>query len=228
MSRSILAAAAFGVALAGASAPAGAATVSAGYNPALISGDTVGARYRGQSTGDEHYVGVNDLGSSANRTEQSYVWQNGAIPFSFSYDSTTGSVVSMLDDLDAISFGGPTGEAFDVLQLTLSNRSKDTATFTVSDLEVNGMPLVDGVGDPFGDLTCAAFCDFMVTDFAVATVLTVTGTINFAGTMDSNDSERVRFEVKAGTTPIPLPPALGLMLGGLSMLGFLGWRRRTA
>jgi len=197
----------------------GAATLTPGYNTSLLSADTVGTRYRSQATSNEHYVGVNDLGVGSNRSEAGHVWVPGLIDFAFSYNSLSGLISSTLGT-NTITFDGTKGLVSNALKLTLSNQSKKTAVFTVSDLEVNG--------DPIADLMCASYCDWMVTDFPVLSSLNVTGKINFEGIMDFNDQERVKFEITSSAiTPVPLPAAGLMLLTGIGGLVVMRRKRPT-
>ena len=199
-----------------------AATVSPGYVSGTINGDAVGLRYRSQSTGREIFVGKNDLSTGANRSEAEYGWTPGSLAFSFVFDGLTGQVTSTLGTTVTSYASGFNMEAF-VLKLTLANRSKNTGTFAVNGLSVNGQAL--------GNFTSTNYTDWTVTGFTVAPLLTVTGTLVHAGLFDKNDSERVKFEVTAGLreiSAVPVPAALPLMLAGLGGLAFVARRRKAA
>lgn len=205
-----------------------AATLSNGYNASLLSADTVGVRYRGQSTGNEHYVGVNDLGVGANRSEGAITWAQDDYAFVFTFDSLTGKLSSTFDGGTAVTYNSTPGFVSDVLHLTLANRVKNgsTGVLTINNLTVNG----EAIGS--GPLTCAlgpVVCEFMVTNFAVGPLLTVAGSINLTGLFDTNQSETSRFQIEASAVaPVPLPAALPLFAAALGLLGYLGWRRREA
>jgi len=51
----------------------------------------------------------------------------------------------------------------------------------------------------------------------------------FTGTVPSNFDERLKFDIKTvQVSPVPLPPAMALMLAGLGALGWVGRRRAAA
>ncbi len=51
----------------------------------------------------------------------------------------------------------------------------------------------------------------------------------FTGSVPSNFDERLKFDIKTvQVSPVPLPPALALMLAGLAALGWVGRRRAAA
>jgi len=203
-----------------AGSPLAAAQITPGFNPAIVGSETAALRFRGQSTGNEVYLGQNDLGVGANRDEGAVVWAPGTYGFTWTFDSLTG-------DLDYTGIGGLLAftrttamPAPDVVQFTLSNRSKSTGTFEVRNLTVNGESIADQGAVP-------GFNDFMITDFAVMDTLTIAGDLVVAGIFDLNDSERVRVQFSASkdpTAPIPLPAALPLMGAGIGALALL--RRR--
>jgi hypothetical protein len=221
LKRACLAVAFFAGAIAG--GPLAAASISAGFNPLIVGSETAALRFRGQSTGNEIYLGQNDLGVGANRDEVGVTWTPGAYSFVWTFDSLTGG-------LDYTGIGGPLAfdrttamPAPDVVQFTISNRSKATGTFEVRNLTVNGESIADlGV--------VGGFNDFMITDFGVMDTLTIAGDLVVAGTFDRNDSERVRVQFSASRNPtaaaIPLPAALPLLGAGIGALAVLRRRKR--
>jgi len=59
----------------------------------------------------------------------------------------------------------------------------------------------------------------------------ITGQVQaqFTGTVPNNFDERLKFDIKTvQVSPVPLPPALALMLAGLGALGWVGRRRAAA
>ncbi|MGS4945323.1 VPLPA-CTERM sorting domain-containing protein [Meridianimarinicoccus sp. RP-17] len=208
-----------------AGSPLAAASITAGYNPAIVGDETVGLRFRGPSTGGEVFIGQNDLGVGSNRSEANVEWPLRArvlSPFVWTFDSLTG-VIEYAEGPGApltYSLGGPL-DAPDVIQMTLSNRSRASGTFGVNGLTVNG-EAVANQGRLLG------FNDFMITDFAVMDTLTIAGTFEAFGQFDPNDSERVRLEFRASTSPaaIPVPAALPLMGAGIAALAMLQRRKR--
>jgi hypothetical protein len=210
-----------------AAGPLTAASITAGFNPDIVGDETVGLRLRGPNSGAEVFVGQNDLGVGSNRAEANVNWPLRArvlSPFVWTFDSLTG-MIEYSEGPGApltYSLGGPV-DAPDVIQMTLSNRSRASGTFGVNGLTVNGEAVADQ-GRPL------VFNDFMITDFAVLDTLTIAGTFEAFGRFDANDSERVRLEFRASTSPapapVPLPAALPLMGAGITALAMLRRRKR--
>ncbi len=217
---------------------AGAVTVNPGANPALEDVTLLGTRYRGPNSGDEIFVGLDDLGSGADRNGAGYPWSLGLTDFAFSYDSNTGIILSsltfpsVLDDpnpppgaLDFVEvmLTGPTGLSLDNLTITVSNRGRQGGEIAALNVMVNG--------EEAGDFAPPApsFVDFAVSDFPVLPVLTVTGQIRLTAPIQPNEGERLRFQIVAGEAParIPLPAPVFLLLSGLAALGVVA-RRRAA
>jgi len=65
--------------------------------------EAAGVRYRGNSSGNEIYLGIPDLGVGGNRVETSYPtvyadWQDGTYAVTFSFDQAENKVVTTIND----------------------------------------------------------------------------------------------------------------------------------
>jgi hypothetical protein len=74
-------------------------TVTPGYSGLT---EAAGVRYRGNSSGNEIYLGIPDLGVGSNRVEASYPnvyanWQDGTYAVTFSFDQAANKIVTTID-----------------------------------------------------------------------------------------------------------------------------------
>lgn len=75
-------------------------SVSPGYSGLT---EAAGVRYRGNSSGNEIYLGIPDLGVGGNRVETSYPnvyanWQDGTYAITFSFVADENKIVTTIDD----------------------------------------------------------------------------------------------------------------------------------
>ena len=200
--------------------------IEAGF-PAYT-GDRVGFRLRNfdSSPNDlEIFIGRNNLGVPSNRNQSPFVYQP-ANEFSFTYDGVDtitagiGGTAVTYSGISALSFGG----ALNAIQFTFSDQTDDLGEVAIIDLVVDGVNL--------GDFSPPGFNDFTITGFDPVDGVTISGTLNLAGTFaNSSEASRVQFRVghDASVTATPSvsePSALMLMATGLIGLSALTYTRR--
>jgi hypothetical protein len=228
--------------------PAAAATVTfaeaafAAFTP----GDA-GIRVRAQNTGEELYVGVNDLGAAPNR-RASEVKLTGTQNFNFLYEEATG-VLTATVGLVTQTFTAKTPADYNALRVDIrgprQNGRNGLNSFSLTDLTLNGTMIADLIGPVALPNTVLAV---VLSDFERAVrkarpgtssaaggsfkpgVIQFAGKLNYAGPGGNASAEAAKVEVRFGNVPepapVPLPAALPLLAAGLGGLGFAASRRR--
>ena len=189
----------------------------------LFVGDTFGSRYKDDRGGGHHYVGTNNLGTPANRTETN---QNryviGDNTFALGYSAASGLFTSVFND-KSITYQGPAGLSFDTIGLFV-NDSHSTSALNVTSLTVAGDVINTSIltGNSIGNnggtwYTLSGFS--WVNDFLL------TGTVNKVGALGGNEGSRVEFAV--GVIPVPLGlPMIATAFAGAFLI--FGRKRRAA
>jgi hypothetical protein len=168
---------------------------------ASFSGDRVGVRFKAVNTGEEVYLGVNDLGTGANRVGANTSWPDGRRPFTFGFDGTTLSALLPGSSAAAavnLSRAGTICATPNVLEIRL--RAQGTGASTeVSNLLVNGVALA-GLGPVTADAT-----DYFENDRYVRVTGDFTGPFTISGLMTTGGwgagNEANQLQLTVGCTP---------------------------
>ncbi len=112
------------------------------------------------------------------------------------------------------------GQSFKYANIFLQGSS--TSTASVSDFSINGTNF-----GPFGPAGNTAFEQFFTDTNGMFGNINISGKLNFSA--NGGNDERPRLWVRLGeqSAVIPVPAALPLLVGALSILGLLGWRRKS-
>ena len=185
------------------------------YDEALI-----GVRYRSlANTGEEEvYLGIPDLGLSANRQGANVTWAEWN-KVAFSYDPLTDELTTEVDPgddgLDIITLVYPDisgqitalGKKFtladlNIMQITIAN-SDEGATVNLNDVFLTNVDFPEGVS--LGSFGGNGVFDWMLQDFDFVQGFKMTGMIHLLGSF-SNSQELSKIEIKVGHLSPNAPP----------------------
>lgn len=160
-------------------------TVTPGYSGLT---EAAGVRYRGNSSGNEIYLGIPDLGVGGNRVEASYPnaytnWQDGTYAVTFSYDPAENTIVTTIDDGDddsktleygfddLLAPGCPVAD-WNTMDINVVDR------LTTGELAFNNV-MLDGFS--LGDFDDEGWKNWTVSDFDFSQGFTVAGDMVVSG-----------------------------------------------
>lgn len=182
--------------------------------------DAFGVRYRSfkPTGGDEVYLGVPDLGVSANRTAQNINWASESrYNFSFTYDPTASLLTSVVAGYSPLIYSYAGDIEVHTLKLDLVNRDVE------SELILRGLTIN---GEDAGDFSGSGWNTWMLSSLAPSSMLTVSGTIERFGAF-SNSQELSKIELLAyGDAPVATPEPSTFVLLGAGLVGLIGFSRR--
>lgn len=174
-------------------------TVTPGYSGLT---EAAGVRFRGNSTGNEIYLGIPELGTSGNRVETSYPnvysgWPAGTYSISFSFDASEnkistsingpgGSKSSSYDFDDLLSPGCPSAD-WNAMDINVVDR------LAGSDLRFNNVVLN---GNSLGNFGEEGWKNWTVTDFDFSQDFTISGDMVVTGTW--SNAERSKLQIVVG------------------------------
>ena len=157
-----------------------------------------GVRYKGNNTGGEVYLGVNDLGIGGNRVEFNRNWVDGAYDFVLSHDTTDNSLFTSINnpnqsltfDFDVESATPACSpEDWDTLQIALANR-KPLVGLDFTNVLLNGIALGD-----FNTVANGGWYIWNVEGFDFSQDWTLTGLLSVA---NFGDNENNKLEITVG------------------------------
>lgn len=177
-------------------------TVTPGYSGLT---EAAGVRYRGNSSGNEIYLGIPDLGVGGNRVEASYPnvyanWQDGTCAVSFSFDQTENKVVTTIDDgagdsksleydFDDLLAPGCAVADWNTMDINVVDR------LTTGELAFNNVTL-DGFS--LGDFDDEGWKNWTVSDYDFSQSFTVSGDLVVSGW---TGSETNKLQLVVGCLP---------------------------
>lgn len=143
-------------------------TVTPGYSGLT---EAAGVRYRGNSSGNEIYLGIPDLGTGGNRVEASYPnvyanWQDGTYAVTFSYDQAENKIVTTIDGVggselleydfdDLLAPGCPVAD-WNTLDINVVDRLT-TGELAFNNVILNGFSLGDFDDEGWKNWTVSGF-----------------------------------------------------------------------
>jgi hypothetical protein len=228
--------------------PAAAAVVvsDAGTASALLPGfKTVGARYREfestvrQGNDREHFLGRNDLGVGANRTESDlrYVLGDNA----FSLTLVNGTLTSVVNGnsrtiADIFGFSGAAADQpFDTIEFGIRDGALNAGAIALNNLLLSGTDYrghtVSNVSlGSFGGVDNGGFRYWNATGLDFRQNFSLTGTLRLTGSFGGS-AELNRVEVTLGNGPVtqptvPEPATWALLIAGFGLVGAAARRRR--
>ncbi|MEM1111504.1 MAG: hypothetical protein AAGI11_06310 [Pseudomonadota bacterium] len=187
------------------------------YDEALVA-----ARFRsfGNTGGGEIYVGVGDLGASANRQEINRTWTDGDFPFTFTLDRVADELRVDVDgqtltfpnfsaEIASKTSGNYTYDDLNILQIDVAQRDAGS-TVQIIGLTQNGQLLGDFIPDANGFFTWTSQGGCVV----LPDEGTLSGVLRIAGPF-GNSQELSRVQLTAGVresdgldcATAPAPPA---------------------
>lgn len=163
--------------------------------------EAAGVRYRGNSSGNEIYLGIPDLGNGANRVETSYPsayenWTPGTYEVSFEFDPVANKIVTTIDgdggsafleyDFDDFKSPGCPSADWDAMDINVVDRT------TNEDLRFNDVFL-----DSFdiGDFGAEGWNNWTVTDFPFGQGFIVTGFLVVEGGWPGSETNKLQIVV---------------------------------
>jgi hypothetical protein len=180
--------------------PAG-PTVTPGYSGLT---EAAGVRYRGNSSGNEIYLGIPDLGVGGNRVEASYPnvyanWQDGTYVVTFSFDQVENKVVTTIngpggsesleyDFDDLLAPGCPTAN-WNAMDINVVDR------LTTGELAYNNVKLD---GNSLGNFDDEGWKNWTVSDYDFSQSFTVSGDMVVQGW---TGSETNKLQIVVGCLP---------------------------
>jgi hypothetical protein len=161
--------------------------VEPGYSNLTAEGSV---RYKGDSSGNEIYLGFGDLGVGGNRVEAAYPdvysgWPDGTYQVTFSYDGASLIATEMMDSAGSItsltySNATPVCGEWNVMDILVLDRL-DTAAIAFNDVMIDGFNLNDfGTFDVPGAPGWSV-ANWTVTGFDFSQGFTITGDLVVAG-----------------------------------------------
>jgi hypothetical protein len=218
-------------ALAFVAAPAAAATLAGPSTTSYLTTSHGGVRFRafGAPTQQEVFLGVTSLGVPANRAAQNLTWLSGANTFTFSYDANTDTLTSIVNTNPALNYGNffanlsPAKQALPInrLQIQAKDLAVGAGSISISDLVLNGNPLLPGtLSVPEDNIN-----RYWATAGNFNQSFTLTGKINLSGTFFGTGAEGNRVEVTLGNA-VPEPSSWAMMIAGFGLTGATLRRQR--
>ncbi|HEU4472495.1 MAG TPA: T9SS type A sorting domain-containing protein [Flavisolibacter sp.] len=205
-------------------------SLTAGQAPAtagterLLGQRLKGIRNAGSSSDKEIYIGVPDLGVSANRSEGDFVY-GSTMQFSLQFDpaanlftstiSRTGATATVTkENISATaSAAGKSNALFTMNFMELQIRTGNaTSTIELSNLLLNGQ----SINGPLSQGSSAASSFWHLKDYDFGSGFTLSGTITLTGTF-SNSAEANKIEISFGTQPSAAPVTLPLVWGDINV-----------
>ena len=170
-----------------------------------------GVRYRGNSSGNEIYLGIADLGVGGNRVEVSYPnvyanWQDGTYAVTFAFDQTENKITTSIDnglgdstsleyDFDLLLSPGCLPANWDTLDILVLDRLT-TGAMAFNNVMLNSFSLGDlGTIDVSG---VPGWQHWTVTGFDFSQSFTITGELVVAGW---TGSETNKLQIMVGCLP---------------------------
>ena len=170
-----------------------------------------GVRYRGNSSGNEIYLGIADLGVGGNRVEVSYPnvyanWQDGTYAVTFAFDQTENKITTSIDnglgdstsleyDFDLLLSPGCLPANWDTLDILVLDRLT-TGAMAFNNVMLNSFSLGDlGTIDVSG---VPGWQHWTVTGFDFSQSFTITGELVVAGW---TGSETNKLQILVGCLP---------------------------
>ncbi len=185
------------------------------YDEALI-----GVRYRsfGNTAGEEIYLGIPDLGLSANRLGANITWAE-LNKVAFSYDPVKDELTTEVDpgadglDITTLTYQGVSsqiaalGKEFtladlNIMQITIANGDEGT-TVNLNDVFLSNADFPDGVS--FGSFGGNGTFDWMLQNFDFVQGFKITGMIHLLGAFSSNQ-DLSKIEINVGHLSPNAPP----------------------
>jgi hypothetical protein len=174
----------------------------------------IAARWKGQNTGSELFLGSGDLGVGVNRVEKNYVFPVGdeTYPISLAWDGTTtvsmsvDSTTGLATQVNNFVGGAPAKPyngacvlgAWDVMQIIVRDSRTDSAVELTS-VEINGVRLQDGTGNAkfgvFDKSGSPGSQNWYVTGVDFTQAFTVAAMMHTDGGLTGNEAARVEFQV---------------------------------
>lgn len=176
-------------------------TVTPGYSGLT---EAAGVRYRGNSSGDEIYLGIPDLGVGGNRIEASYPnvyasWQDGTYEVTFSYDPSANAVSTSIDgpggtasltyDFDDLLAPGCAPADWNTMDINVVDRLT-TGELAFNDVMLDGLPL--------GSFDDEGWKNWTVSDYDFGQGFTVSGDLVVQGW---TGSETNKMQLVVGCLP---------------------------
>ncbi len=176
-------------------------TVTPGYSELT---EAAGVRYRGNSSGNEIYLGIPDLGVGGNRVEASYPnvytnWQDGTYAVTFSFDPAENKIVTTIDgpggselleyDFDDLLDPGCPSSNWNTMDINVVDR------LTTGELAFNNV-MLDGFS--LGDFDDEGWKNWTVSGFDFSQGFTLTGDLVVQGW---TGSETNKLQIVVGCLP---------------------------
>lgn len=191
-------------------------------------------RFRAPTTSQrEFYLGVSDVGVGANRVDADLAYAPQSA-FSVTYDFVAGTISGTYGTTSLSRAAAGLGPANAIRVQVTGPRVLDRGDFydwlTLTDLSVNGTPLTPSDIVAQTAPPRVGFVDFYIHGFdTTGDAITLSGMLNYqsVGTTSNlnRSAEGLKVDIEFGVAVVPLPPAAGLLLAGLAVLGLL--RRRA-
>jgi hypothetical protein len=176
-------------------------SVTSGYSGLT---EAAGVRYRGNSSGNEIYLGIPDLGVGGNRVEASYPnvyanWQDGTYLVTFAFDQAENKVVTTIAGIggtesleydfdDLLAPGCPTAN-WNTMDINVVDR------LTTGELAFNNVMLD---GNSLGDFDDEGWKNWTVSDYDFSQSFTVSGDLVVQGW---TGSETNKLQIVVGCLP---------------------------
>jgi hypothetical protein len=166
-----------------------------------------GVRYKGDSSGNEIYLGFGDLGIGENRVEAAYPdvisnWPDGTYLLTFSYDGENTITTDMVDEAGTVTSliftdAAPVCGAWNVMDVLVLDRLS-TAAIAFEDVTIDGFDLgsfgtFDVPGAPGWSVA-----NWTMTDFDFSQGFTITGDLVVEGW---TGNERNKLQLTVGCLP---------------------------
>jgi hypothetical protein len=144
--------------------------------------EAAGVRYRGNSSGNEIYLGIPDLGVGGNRVEASYPnvyadWQDGTYAVTFAFDQAENKITTSIDDGNGDS-KSLEYDFDDLLSPGCSTANWNTLDINVVDRLTDGELAFNNVmldGHSLGNFDDEGWNNWTVSDYDFSQSFTVSG-----------------------------------------------------
>jgi hypothetical protein len=173
-------------------------TVTPGYSDLT---EAAGVRYRGNSSGNEIYLGVPDLATGGNRVEASYPtvytnWQAGTYAVTFSFDAAENKITTSIDgpggtkslayDFDDLLSPGCATTDWNAMDINVVDR-RDPFNLRFNNVTLNGNDLGDFGEEGWNNWTVSGF------DFSQS--FTLSGDLVVEGVWEGSETNKLQIMV---------------------------------